>query len=344
MEHTIINTDDIIKLPIGRILTMNYWRTVKKTLQYVEEHLKDDIKLDDLSRNAGYSQYHYSRIFKAEVGLSVKDYVRKRRFIHALADIDKNQDKNMTGIAMDYGFETQGGFIKAFRKVYGKTPGSYRLQILGRLPNNIQLVSIEKRKEEEKMNLNSIENEVVFSKVLNVADKMFNITAQNDKKYGHAFWEKQFIETPELLIYAEDSGKICGLAFGWVDNDSVTIAYVGVEKDYQGQNIEQALLVEIENRAKTLGYDRLTLGVSEGEEGFYEKCGYTGNLLIQSEKNSIDELRSLNPGYEEIGANVYEGYVNQLYLNIPSIDRDLQRKYEKTFPDCNTIMVFGKTV
>lgn len=64
---------------------MNYWRIVKKTLQYIKEHLKDDISLDKLSRNAGYSEYHFSRVFKSEIGLPIMDYVRKRRLIHALA-------------------------------------------------------------------------------------------------------------------------------------------------------------------------------------------------------------------------------------------------------------------
>jgi single-stranded DNA-specific DHH superfamily exonuclease len=66
----------------------------------------------------------------------------------------------MVSTALDHGFETQGGFIKAFQKVYGMTPGSYRMQILGRLPNNIQLISIGKRKEDEKMHVSKIENEI----------------------------------------------------------------------------------------------------------------------------------------------------------------------------------------
>lgn len=321
---------------------MNYWRVVHKTLLYIEEHLKDDITLYDLSKNAGYSEYHFSRLFKSETGLSVMDYVRKRRLVHALADMDSSRD--MIGITMDYGFETQGGFIKAFQKVYGDTPGNYRTQILGRLPNNIQLISIRRGKEEDKMHISAIENDTEFKKVMIFADKMFNVTAQGDQKYGHDFWQKQFRETPELMIYAEDVGKVCGLAYGWVDNNAVTIAYVGVESEYQGQGIGRALVTEMENRTKALGYNRLVLGATAGEEGFYEKCGYTGSLLIQSEENSIDELRSFNPGYEEIGAGVYEGYIHQLYLKIPSINRELQKKYEDTFPACNTIMVFGKTV
>jgi AraC-like DNA-binding protein/GNAT superfamily N-acetyltransferase len=322
---------------------MNYWYIVKTTLQYVEEHLKDDISLEALSKNAGYSEFHFCRVFKGETGIPVMDYVRKRRLVHALADMEKG--KNMLGIALDYGFETQGGMIKAFRKVYGDTPGNYRMQVLGRLPNNIQLTAIGKRRKgEEEMRISKIDNDLVLKKVMILADKLFNLTAEGQKNYGQEFWRRQFSVTPELMIYAEDDGKIIGLAFGFVDDNAVTISYVGTEKEYKSQGIEQALVQEMEKRTKALGYGLLAVGVLPGEEGFWEKCGYKGLLLIQSEKNSIEELCSLNPGYKVINARVYEGHVNQLFLDIPSIDRELQKKYEETFPDCNTIMVYTKKI
>ena len=322
---------------------MNYWSIVKTTLQYIEEHLKDDISLEALSGNAGYSKYHFCRVFKRETGIPVMDYARKRRLVHALADMGKGKD--MLGIALDYGFETQGGMIKAFRKVYGDTPGNYRMQVLGRLPNNIQLAVIGKhRKGEEEMRINAIDNDLVLKKVMILADRLFNLTAQGNRKYGQDFWRRQFSVTPELMIYAEDDGKIIGLSFGVVNTDNaVTISFVGTEKEYQNQGIEQSLVQEMEKRSKTLGYSLVAVGVvDEGEEGFWRECGYKGLLLIQSEKNSIEELRSLNPGHKEINARVWERNVNQLFLDVPPNDRGLKKKYEETFPDCNTIMVYTK--
>ena len=102
-------------------------------------------------------------------------------------------------------------------------------------------------------------------------------------------------------------------------------------------------MVEVEKRVKDLGHHRITLGALEVAEGFYAKLGYTGSLLIQSEEHSIDELKSLNELYEVIGTNVYDGTVNQVWLRLPVIDREFQRKYEETFPGCDTQMVFGKT-
>ena len=102
-------------------------------------------------------------------------------------------------------------------------------------------------------------------------------------------------------------------------------------------------MVEVEKRVKDLGCRGITLGAVEGAEGFYAKLGYTGSLLIHSEECSMDELKSLNELYEVIGTNVYDGTVNQVWLRLPVIDREFQRKYEETFPGCDTQMVFGKT-
>jgi AraC-like DNA-binding protein/GNAT superfamily N-acetyltransferase len=324
-------------------MNMNYLRIVQITLKYIEERLKDDISLAALSRNAGYSRYHFCRVFKAVTGLPAMDYVRKRRLVHALADMEKG--RKMAGIALDYGFGTQGAMIKAFRKVYGDTPGHYRIQVLGKLPNDIQLAGISKYgKGEDEMHIGQIDNDLFFKKSMILADKLFNITARNFKNDGPEFWKKQLSVTPELMIYAEDKGKIIGLAYGFTEEDSVTISYVGTEQEYRDKGIEQALVKEMEKRAKALGYSLLAAGAMPEEESLWQECGYTGLLLIQSEKNRVEELRALNPGLKEINARVYDGNVNQLFLEIPAPDRALEKKYEEAFPDCNTIMVYTRRV
>jgi hypothetical protein len=100
----------------------------------------------------------------------------------------------------------------------------------------------------------------------------------------------------------------------------------------------------LEKRALGHGVNHLGLGAVESAEGFYQKLGYTGTLLIQSEKHSIGELLSLNDNYTVKGTSVYGGTVNQVYLDLPAADRELQRKYENTLPGCYTQMVFGKTL
>jgi GNAT superfamily N-acetyltransferase len=164
-------------------------------------------------------------------------------------------------------------------------------------------------------------------------------------KYSREFWTDRLGERPELLLYAKAGGKICGSVFAWEDGGSITIAHCGVLKEYQKQGIGRALVAETEKRAKILGYGGIALGSAEEAEGFYEKLGYTGSLLIQSDKHSVDELKSLNErekNYEVLWTNVYEGTINQVCLKVPAADRELQRSYENAFDSCWTQMTYGK--
>ena len=186
---------------------------------------------------------------------------------------------------------------------------------------------------------NADELEPVWQFVCDIFPQLNN----DECKYSRAFWIEKMGELPELLLYARDGSTICGSVFAWVTNGAVTIGHCCVDRANRGQGVGSALMVEVERRVKDLGYRGITLGAMEAAEGFYAKLGYTGSLLIQSEEHSIDRLKSLNESYEVIGTNVYEGTVSQLWLRLPAVDRELQRKYEETLPGCSTQMTFGKT-
>lgn len=178
--------------------------------------------------------------------------------------------------------------------------------------------------------------------VLQLVFSIFPQVTDGTYKYSRDFWIDKLNELPELLLCAKDGDKVCGFVLAWNDHGTITAATVGIDKEYRGQGIGKALMLELERRVKALGYHGIALGAGEGAEGFYEKLGYKGSLLIQSEKYSIDELKALNTEYEVLYTNVYEGKINQVCLRLPKIDRELQRKYESTFPGCSTQMVFGK--
>lgn len=193
------------------------------------------------------------------------------------------------------------------------------------------------------MFIDNVKNIYELDPVLQLVFTIFPQLENGGYKYSRDFWVEKMIELPELLLYAKDGDVICGSVFAWVDNGGVTIAHCCVDNGYRGKGVGKALMLEAERRVKALGYHSIVLGSVEGAEGFYEKLGYKGSLLIQSEIHSIDELKSFNKKYEVIYTNVYEGTVNQVCLRLPFVDREFQRKYEEAFPECYTQMVFGKT-
>ena len=75
--------------------------------------------------------------------------------------------------------------------------------------------------------------------------------------------------------------------------------------------------------------------------------GYTGKTLIQSEKYSADELKAFNEqneNYEVTGSGLYEGYVNQLWLNSSLLDKNLKKRYESEIGDCWVQVIVSKKV
>lgn len=99
--------------------------TLQVVLEYVDEHITDDINPDILATRAGYSTWHFCKVFQWGTGYSVMTYVRNRRL--AFAAYELASDRKILDISLEYRFETHSGFSKAFRRYFGCSPGTYRL-------------------------------------------------------------------------------------------------------------------------------------------------------------------------------------------------------------------------
>lgn len=177
--------------------------------------------------------------------------------------------------------------------------------------------------------------------ILDFAERIFGKHDEPDR----TVWEERMKAHPELIIYAEANGKMIGITPSFLeDNGNVTVGIVAVDKNYRKQGIAKALMLEVENHAKLLGVHLIALGSVDTAEGFYQKIGYTGQLLIQSKKHTVEELLALNPGYPVAFTNVYQGKVNQLCLKLDAPDRELQRVYESTLDECYTQTMFWKKI
>ncbi|WMM26208.1 helix-turn-helix domain-containing protein [Tissierella sp. MB52-C2] len=104
---------------------MSYIYSLEKAINYIESHLCDDIDLSSIAKEAGYSLYHFHRIFKSAVGDSLKDYIRKRRITEAAKDL-VNTNMPIMDIGIKYGYESREAFSRAFEKVYGRNPSEVR--------------------------------------------------------------------------------------------------------------------------------------------------------------------------------------------------------------------------
>ncbi|MDR1693351.1 MAG: AraC family transcriptional regulator [Oscillospiraceae bacterium] len=121
---------------------MSYRAILQDTLEYIDAHLRGPICAEQLAARAGFSPYHFSRVFLFNVGCTVMVYVRLRRLAYAAAEL--SEGRKILDIALDYGFETHSGFSKAFRRRYGCSPERFRLRAKVKRPELPSLSHMQK--------------------------------------------------------------------------------------------------------------------------------------------------------------------------------------------------------
>jgi AraC-like DNA-binding protein len=85
----------------------------------------DQISLARTSRKIGYSQKHFIDLFKRQVGITPKAYLKIIRFQKAVREIERSRDVDWTIISQDCGFYDQAHFINDFKSFSGFTPAEY---------------------------------------------------------------------------------------------------------------------------------------------------------------------------------------------------------------------------
>jgi AraC-like DNA-binding protein len=96
---------------------------VKKAIKYIKEHYSERISTKDVARQAGVSEAHFCRIFKANTGFSVISYINLLRCYHARSLFLKGTH-NVGEAAISCGFENISYFTKTYKKHIGSLPSA----------------------------------------------------------------------------------------------------------------------------------------------------------------------------------------------------------------------------
>ena len=115
--------------------------SVQKALDYIETNVKDDITAEELAEIAGYSVFHFYRLFQSAVGVPVMQYILRRKLLHAICEIGSGMKKN--DVIFEYGFGTYSGFYRSFIRETGYTPAEYLQSFKARKPYKINILQEE---------------------------------------------------------------------------------------------------------------------------------------------------------------------------------------------------------
>ena len=87
---------------------MDWLKNWNRALDYLEENLDKEIRLEELGRLAGCSAYHFQRMFSYLAGVPLKEYIRRRRMTRAAADLRTGE--KVLNVALRYGYDSPTAF------------------------------------------------------------------------------------------------------------------------------------------------------------------------------------------------------------------------------------------
>lgn len=104
---------------------MEWLSCIRKTIEYIEEHLLYENCAVDVMRQVNISPMLFQKGFQVLTGYTTTVYIRNRRLYLAALEL-QNTDKRVIDIALEYGYETPESFTKAFTRFHGANPTQVR--------------------------------------------------------------------------------------------------------------------------------------------------------------------------------------------------------------------------
>lgn len=95
-------------------------KELNQAIDYIENHLSEDLSLEDISNFIGISDYHFRKVFYYLSGLSLSEYIKYRKLSEANKDLLDGE--SVTDVAFKYGYQSIDGFTRAFKSWSGSLP------------------------------------------------------------------------------------------------------------------------------------------------------------------------------------------------------------------------------
>jgi AraC family transcriptional regulator len=122
----------------------DYRTRMLRVLVHIQQNLDEALRLDELSAVAGFSPFHFHRIFRGLIGEPVKEHVRRLRLERAAHRL-RHGGQPVTEMSLDAGYQTLESFTRAFHKMFGLSPTEFRARhavvAYGPAPSGVHFVA-----------------------------------------------------------------------------------------------------------------------------------------------------------------------------------------------------------
>ncbi|MEG0753832.1 MAG: AraC family transcriptional regulator [Angelakisella sp.] len=106
---------------------MDWIKRLNSAIGYIEEHLAEEIEIEQVAKLAACSAYHFQRMFAYMAEVPLSEYIRRRRMARAAVDLQQDEAK-VIDIALKYGYDSPTAFNRAFQSVHGMSPTQARAE------------------------------------------------------------------------------------------------------------------------------------------------------------------------------------------------------------------------
>ncbi|GAB6991183.1 AraC family transcriptional regulator [Paenibacillus pini] len=196
---------------------MGWVESLQKAIEYMEEHLLEDISIESIAEQANSSAFQFQRVFALLTDTSVGEYIRRRRLTLVAQELI-NTDRKIIDLAYTYGYDTPEAFSKAFRKQHGVSPSEVRKNI-GKLNSYNRLVIQVSLKGAEPMKYNIVER-AGFS-VVGIKREFSLVNGANLKGIPQ-MWDEVNADGTDDKLFKLNNGEIKGVVGVCVDTRGAT--------------------------------------------------------------------------------------------------------------------------
>lgn len=209
---------------------MNILNELNEACNYIENNIENEIDIKEIARITNQSTDSINRFFVSMLGITIKEYIRKRRLSLAVYDL-QNSDKKITDIAFKYGFNSYDSFCKAFLNQHNVTPTqaenpSCEVNIFPPATFEINVKGAQKIK----FKICDLEDFEVYG-----ISKNFNCQSSDRFKQEKEMWSIDYEHYPEKICQGYD-----GIWYGIFNNGKYAIARN--KKDTQADNLKKIII------------------------------------------------------------------------------------------------------